>query len=45
MEAAIERGEGTYEKNRVFFLNEETAVAAGYRPCAVCLPTLSRRGC
>jgi methylphosphotriester-DNA--protein-cysteine methyltransferase len=24
-------------KHRVFFANEETAVAAGYRPCAVCL--------
>ncbi len=23
---------------RVFFLDEETAIAAGYRPCAVCMP-------
>jgi hypothetical protein len=29
---------GGYVKNRVFFLDESTAVAAGYRPCAVCLP-------
>jgi methylphosphotriester-DNA--protein-cysteine methyltransferase len=28
---------GGYVKHRVFFANEETAVAAGYRPCAVCL--------
>ena len=27
-----------YFKNRVFFLNERDARAAGYRPCAVCLP-------
>ena len=29
---------GGYVKNRVFFRDEATAVAAGYRPCAVCLP-------
>ena len=29
---------GGYVKNRVFFRDEETAIAAGYRPCAVCLP-------
>lgn len=29
---------GHYVKNRVFFKNEETAIAAGYRPCAVCIP-------
>lgn len=29
---------GGYVRNRVFFLNEETAVLAGYRPCSVCLP-------
>lgn len=33
---AIERG--GYVKYRVFFLDEPTAVAAGYRPCAVCMP-------
>jgi Metal binding domain of Ada len=29
---------GGYVKHRVFFLDEESAIAAGYRPCAVCLP-------
>lgn len=29
---------GGYVKHRVFFADEETAIAAGYRPCAVCLP-------
>ncbi|MDG5770320.1 Ada metal-binding domain-containing protein [Mycolicibacterium fortuitum] len=29
---------GGYTRNRVFFADAETAVAAGYRPCAVCLP-------
>ncbi len=29
---------GGYVKQRVFFADEATAVAAGYRPCAVCLP-------
>ena len=29
---------GYYVKQRVFFANEQTAVAAGYRPCATCLP-------
>src|SRR5262249_24438056 len=29
---------GGYVKNRVFFADEETAIAAGFRPCAVCLP-------
>lgn len=28
---------GKYVKHRVFFLNEETAILAGYRPCGVCL--------
>lgn len=28
---------GTYIKNRVFFKDEQTALAAGYRPCAVCM--------
>jgi methylphosphotriester-DNA--protein-cysteine methyltransferase len=30
---------GTYTTNRVFFLDETSAVAAGYRPCARCMPT------
>lgn len=29
---------GGYVKHRVFFFDEATATAAGYRPCAVCLP-------
>ena len=28
---------GEYVKQRVFFKDEETAVSAGYRPCAVCM--------
>jgi methylphosphotriester-DNA--protein-cysteine methyltransferase len=27
-----------YVKHRVFFADEATAIAAGYRPCARCLP-------
>jgi methylphosphotriester-DNA--protein-cysteine methyltransferase len=29
---------GGYVRDRVFFADEATAVAAGYRPCAVCMP-------
>jgi hypothetical protein len=29
---------GGYVKHRVFFADEATARAAGYRPCAICLP-------
>lgn len=29
---------GGYVKQRVFFADEAAAIAAGYRPCAVCLP-------
>ncbi len=29
---------GKYVVNRVFFIDEETAIEAGYRPCAVCMP-------
>lgn len=29
---------GGYVKNRVFFTDEPTAVAAGFRPCGACLP-------
>lgn len=29
---------GGYLTQRVFFADERTAIAAGYRPCAVCLP-------
>lgn len=30
--------QGGYAPHRVFFPDEATAVAAGYRPCAACLP-------
>lgn len=29
---------GQYVKHRVFFADEESAVAAGYRPCSKCMP-------
>jgi hypothetical protein len=29
---------GGYVKHRVFFADQQTALAADYRPCAVCLP-------
>lgn len=29
---------GGYRAQRVFFADETTAITAGYRPCAVCLP-------
>lgn len=28
---------GQYAKHRVFFADEQTAIAAGYRPCGVCM--------
>jgi len=28
---------GGYTRNRVFFLDEATAIAAGFRPCYVCM--------
>ena len=34
---------GGYVAHRVFFVDEATAVAAGYRPCAVCLPEAYRQ--
>jgi hypothetical protein len=37
---ALSRG---YAQRRVFFANEATAIAAGYRPCAVCMPVEYRR--
>ena len=33
---------GGYVASRVFFADEPTAIAAGYRPCAVCLPDAYR---
>ncbi len=29
---------GQYVKYRVFFKDEDTAIEAGYRPCAICMP-------
>jgi hypothetical protein len=29
---------GHYVKQRVFFADEQTAIAAGFRPCSGCLP-------
>ena len=29
---------GGYVQHRVFFADEATAIAAGYRPCARCMP-------
>lgn len=29
---------GHYVKQRIFFADEQTAITAGYRPCANCLP-------
>ena len=34
---------GHYVRQRVFFADEATAIAAGYRPCANCLPDEYRR--
>ncbi|MCC8046579.1 MAG: metal-binding protein [Clostridiales bacterium] len=35
--STIRRFPGSYEKSRVFFADEKTALAAGYRPCGNCL--------
>ncbi|RCG29939.1 hypothetical protein DQ384_17400 [Sphaerisporangium album] len=32
------RARGGYVRDRVFFADEDTALAAGFRPCATCLP-------
>ena len=34
---------GHYVRHRVFFADEATAIAAGYRPCAGCMPAEYRR--
>ena len=34
---------GGYVRDRVFFADEATALAAGYRPCGTCLPGRYRR--
>ena len=35
--STIKRFPGKYEEHRVFFADEKTALAAGYRPCGNCL--------
>lgn len=35
--STIRRFPGNYEKSRVFFADEKTALTAGYRPCGNCL--------
>ncbi len=35
--STIRKFPGSYEKSRVFFTDEKTALAAGYRPCGNCL--------
>ena len=35
--STIRRFPGSYEKSRVFFADEKTALTAGYRPCGNCL--------
>ena len=35
--STIKHYPGIYEKSRVFFADERTALAAGYRPCGRCL--------
>lgn len=35
--SAIRRFPGSYEKSRVFFADEKTALAAGFLPCGNCL--------
>ena len=37
---ALPRG---YSQRRVFFADEATAIAAGYRPCGVCMREAYRR--
>jgi hypothetical protein len=34
---------GQYVRHRVFFADEDVAIAAGYRPCGTCLPPSYRR--
>ena len=34
---------GHYVRHRVFFADEETAIVAGYRPCARCMPEQYRK--
>lgn len=39
---AIKRGP-TYSRHRVFFADEASAVAAGFRPCGVCMRAAYRK--
>ena len=41
--AASAIARGCYVKSRVFFLDEATARAAGYRPCHTCMPAAYAR--
>jgi methylphosphotriester-DNA--protein-cysteine methyltransferase len=41
--ANLALAKGGYAKNRVFFADEVTAIAAGYRPCAKCMNAEYRR--
>lgn len=34
---------GQYVAHRVFFVGEETAIEAGYRPCGVCMKEAYKR--
>ncbi len=36
-ESTMKRFPGIYEQHRVFFADEKTALAAGYRPCGNCM--------
>jgi methylphosphotriester-DNA--protein-cysteine methyltransferase len=40
---AIKRGP-TYARSRVFFADEASALAAGFRPCGVCMRTVMGNG-
>lgn len=35
--SSMKRFPGEYQKHRVFFADEKTALAAGFRPCGNCL--------
>ncbi len=36
-ESSMKRFPGVYQRSRVFFADERTALKAGYRPCGNCL--------
>lgn len=35
--AALKRNPESYKKSRVFFADQATAIAAGFRPCGACM--------